>query len=259
MYQIRVLVNDRPVPVYHDYRNGTDWIEARDGVRYVVEIRNDNWKRILAVASVDGLNVINGKHEDSFTAPGYIIHGHGNIKIPGWKISADNVKEFYFTPEGSSYSSKLGANPANDGVIASAIFEEKEYYTWTNTSHGSSYWPKADIKYLYPPLVNQNVFDDGHRNINNNVNNIMFSSASTGASINVNNLTSKVEEKLATGSGEVVDFKTHKTWFGERVLKATLLLYYDTREGLIRRGINLDTPRSTLPRPFPNGEYCPDL
>jgi len=269
MYQLRVLVNDRPVPVYHDYRNGTDWIEARDGVRYVVEVRNDNYKRILAVVSVDGLNVVNGKHEDHTTASGYIIHSHGNIKIPGWKISQDNVREFYFTPQGNSYAHKLGANEQNTGVIAAAIFEEKEIYTYA--SSGTSSWPKL-TKYSDPPVVyrsfeNQNTFDDGH-----SVNNVMFSSSVRGMS--VTNLSSSVSsgaelsrasadmvpiEKLATGSGAVADFRTHKVYFGERILQTVLSIYYDTREGLLRRGLILDNPRSSLPKPFPNGDYCPDI
>lgn len=269
MYQIRVLVNDRPVPVYHDYRNGTDWIEARDGVRYVVEVRNNNYKRMLTVVSVDGLNVINGKHEDHTTAPGYIIHSYGNIKIPGWKISQDNVKEFYFTPQGNSYAHKLGANENNTGVIAAAVFLEKEYYTYTyGGTTDSSKWPKVDP--YYPPVLrsfdNNNTFDDGHRNIMYSALNSAGHSNVVATSMLSSNLGSSMVqpmsmpvEKLATGSGAVSDFRTHKVYFGERILQTVLSLYYDTREGLLRRGISLDTPRSTLPNPFPNGEYCPDI
>lgn len=261
MYQIRVLVNDRPVPVYHDYKNGTDWIEARNGVRYVVEVRNDDYKRILAVVSVDGLNVVNGKHEDHSTAPGYIIHSHGNIKIPGWKISQDNVKEFYFTPQDNSYSHKLGANEQNTGVIATAIYTEKEVWTYTYSNTNIKGSSTSHPRILYRSFENDNTFDNGTDNImfNSNVSSSTNSAISTSASFTTNSAMSYPTEKLATGSGAVSDFRTHKAYFGEKVFQTILSLYYDTREGLLRRGISLDTPRSELPNPFPNGEYCPNI
>jgi len=267
MYQMRILVNDKPVPIYRDYRTGTDWIEARNGTKYVIEVKNNSYSRILAVSSVDGLNVINGKHEDSLTAPGYILHPYNNIKIPGWKISASDVREFFFTPQESSYSAKLGANPANTGVIATAIFKDKIAYTYTYTT---TYIPGVLRKWdeIPSPNWNVNTFEPLNLNINDNVSNggsgtMMSSCFSVGseksAAYNMNYMNvSLPEPKLATGSGEVKDFRTHKASFGERVLEATLILYYDTREGLIRRGIDVSRVDG-LPKPFPNGQYCPDV
>ena len=268
MYQIRVLVNGHPIPVYRDYRTGTDWIEARNGTKYEIEVRNDSYNRILAVTSVDGLNVINGKHEDSFTAPGYILHQHNNIKIPGWKISADNVREFFFTPQENSYSAKLGANSSNTGVIATAIYKEKSQWTYyTTTTYPNYPWT---VNPVINPIKyqNDNTFYGGH------------SSYSTGGvlrgmscsvapqsmpqePVQVFNMSSEVssapvEPKLATGSGAVTDFRTHSTSFGERLLETIITLYYDTREGLERRGI-FSQINNGLPRPFPNGDFCPDV
>jgi hypothetical protein len=268
MYQMRILVNDKPVPIYRDYRTGTDWIEARNETKYVIEVKNNGYNRILAVSSVDGLNVINGKHEDSLTAPGYILHPYNNIKIPGWKISAEDVREFFFTPQESSYSTKLGANPANTGVIATAIFKEKIAYTYAYTT--STYNPNTILRKWDTPVPtwNDNTFQPV--NLSGNVSaggssaspmmaSTCFSVGSEKAAVyNMNYMDAMPEPKLATGSGEVKDFRTHKASFGERVLEATLILYYDTREGLIRRGIDVSRIDG-LPKPFPNGQYCPNI
>ena len=263
MYRLRVLVNGMPIPVYRDYVSGTDWIEARNGTRYEIEVRNDSHNRILSVVSVDGLNIIDGKHEDPLSAPGYIIHSHNNIKIPGWKISADDVKEFYFTPQGQSYSAKLGADLSNTGVIAVAIYKEK--ITWTYAS-STTYYPKSwPIPTIYPTIdplvtpVNMNVTCDGSSHSSSVLRSSLSSDAPVTAFAMSSDLSVPIQEpKLGTGSGAVADFKTHTTSFGERQLETILTLYYGTKEELLRRGIKLQP--EGLPRPFPNGTgYCPNV
>jgi hypothetical protein len=265
MYQLRVLVNGRPIPIYRDYRTGLDWIEARNGTKYEIEVKNDSYNRILAVVSVDGLNVINGKHEDPLTATGYILHQHNNIKIPGWKISSDNVREFYFTPQDQSYSAKLGASLANTGVIAAAIYKEKVWYSYTCITSDSLKWPNSlPSPWTVPssPWITYST---------NSSNGILRSADIQPMSMSVNdspqvvynmsveNLSAEIPAtpKLATGSGAVADFKTNKATFGERVLETIMTLYYDTKEGLIKKGIYAQ--QDGLPKPFPNTEFCPDV
>jgi hypothetical protein len=265
MYQLRVLAHGNPVQVYHDYRTGQDWIEGRNGIPYTVEVKNNSYNRILAVVSVDGLNVINGKHESYETAPGYILHSYNNIKIPGWKISAKEVKEFYFTHKQSeSYSHKIGANESNIGVIAAAIFTEKPVITWTTYSGNTVPW-----HFDYPTTITcgDNTIRDGDVRVYNSNVSCMSNSADmsmeTPASLSC---TTKRERyipsgamcKAATGSGEKKDFVTHKASFGDRVLQTVITLYYDTYEGLLQRGIITQGQQS--PRPFPDNEgYCPNV
>lgn len=252
MYRLRVLVNDKPIPIYRDYKTGTDWVEARSGVRYVIEVKNESYNRILAVVSVDGLNVINGKHEDSSVASGYILHSYNNIKIPGWKISQDNVREFYFTRPEESYSHKLGADESNTGVIAAAIYKEKVItYTTTNV-YKSEPWVFPRNPY-WPFSTTITCFSGSGR--------MSASSEPINLSSNVQqmNFVDSQPEKLATGSGGVKDFRTHKMNFGERELETILTLYYDTYDNLVRKGI-IGYSNQGLPKPFPNGSgYCPDL
>jgi hypothetical protein len=256
MYRLRILVNGNPVPIYRDYASGTDWIEARNGTRYEIEVRNDSYNRILSVVSVDGLNVINGKHEDPLSAPGYILHSHNNIKIPGWKISSDDVKEFYFTPQGQSYSAKLGADLSNTGVIAAAIYKEKITWTYT-TSYYPQPWVYPTIKSIQPQWVNDNTL---YSSSGSSSGGILRSSLSSDVPVTAFAMSSAPiqEPKLGTGSGVVADFKTHTTSFGERQLETILILYYGTKEELLRRGIKLQP--EGLPRPFSNGTgYCPNV
>jgi hypothetical protein len=259
MYQLRILYEGRPVPIYHCYATKTDWVEAREGARYAVEVKNDFYNRVLAVVSVDGLNVINGKYEDSSSAPGYILHSHSNIKIPGWKISADDVREFYFTHKENSYSRKIGADERNIGVIAAAIYKEKITWTYTTT-----YWPPIN----YPPITTwpESIPWTVYNNVVpcNDVRTISSCMASPAGGTSevlrsANFLSSSIAPEAATGSGEVKDFRTHKVSFGERELETTLVIYYDTLEGLRRRGIDVSATRNEFPKPFPNGDgYCPD-
>ena len=254
MYRLRILVAGRPIPIYRDFSSGTDWVEARNGTKYEIEVRNDSYNRILSVVSVDGINIINGKHEDPLSAPGYILHSHNNIKIPGWKISSDDVKEFYFTPQGQSYSAKLGADLSNTGVIAAAIYKEKITWTYT-TSYYPQPWVYPTIKSIQPQWVNDNtLYSSGGSSSGG----ILRSSLSSDAPVTAFAMSSAPiqEPKLGTGSGAVTDFKTHTTSFGERELETILTLYYGTKEELLKRGIKLQP--EGLPRPFPNsGSYCP--
>jgi hypothetical protein len=264
MYQLKVLAHGNPVQVYHDYRTGQDWIEGRNGIPYTVEVKNNSYNRILAVVSVDGLNVINGKHESYETAPGYILHSYNNIKIPGWKISAKEVKEFYFTHKQSeSYSHKIGANESNIGIIAAAIFTEKPVITWTThyNTITSDRWPTTITSATPYSCDDVKVYNSNVSCMSNSADMSMETPANMSC-------TTKRERyipsgamlmcKAATGSGEKKDFVTHKASFGERVLQTVITLYYDTYEGLLQRGIIAQGQQS--PRPFPDNEgYCPNV
>ena len=58
-YTVDILVNDKPVRKFPF--NDKLFVEARKGQEYSIRIKNNSWQRILAVASVDGLDVLTGK------------------------------------------------------------------------------------------------------------------------------------------------------------------------------------------------------
>jgi hypothetical protein len=122
-YEVQILVNGSRCKQY--YHNGKTFIEAKKGSEYSLEIKNNTWQRILAVCSVDGLDVLNGKPATE-NGNGYVITGYNSLKIDGFRVSDNEVAKFLFDYKGSSYAaSKEDGSERNVGVIAARIFAEK--------------------------------------------------------------------------------------------------------------------------------------
>ena len=122
-YDINILVNGNRCKQYHHL--GKIFIEAKDGSEYTIEIKNNEWKRILAVCSVDGLDILTGKKALEGNA-GYVISGLNTGKFEGFRVSDDKVAKFLFGAKGDSYAASKGdKSERNVGVIGVRIFEEK--------------------------------------------------------------------------------------------------------------------------------------
>src|ERR1035441_264566 len=123
MYEINVLVNGSRCKQYN--HNGKLFVEAKKGSEYSIEIKNDTWQRILAVCSVDGLDILNGKTAEE-NGNGYVINGYGSLKADGFRVSNEKVAKFLFDYKGGSYAaSKEDGSERNVGVIGVRIFTEK--------------------------------------------------------------------------------------------------------------------------------------
>lgn len=150
-YDINILVNGNRCKQYH--HNGKIFIEAKEGSEYSIEIKNNTWKRILAVCSVDGLDILNGKTATE-DGPGYVISGFNSPKFDGFRVSDEKVAKFVFGAKGSSYaSSKEDGSEKNVGVIGIRIFNEKEkpVPTVIREEHHHHHWPKPSYpKYPDP-------------------------------------------------------------------------------------------------------------
>ena len=248
MYRLRILVNDRPIPVYHDNK-GQLWVESRDKTTFKIKVENNDYNRVSAVVSVDGLNVIDAKHEDPMESTGYIINGNSSITIPGWKISQKEVREFYFTSkEEESYSSKIGADKSNRGIIGVAIISEKPAWTYTVTS--APYTPWNTFPY-YPPGVRGIGTGD---NLDYGSSTTIYSSIADPLSgtIETNSMS---DSSMSVGSGAKQEFVTKTVDFEKKAIETIITIRYDSREGLINRGIITDGPKA-----FPiTSPYCPDV
>lgn len=122
-YQVNVLVNGSRCKQYN--HNGKLFVEAKKGSEYSIEIKNDTWQRILAVCSVDGLDILNGKPAEE-NGNGYVINGYGALKADGFRVSNEKVAKFLFDYKGGSYAaSKEDGSERNVGVIGVRIFTEK--------------------------------------------------------------------------------------------------------------------------------------
>lgn len=135
-YSLEVLVTGRPVAAYH--KDGRCFIEGRESTEYTLKFRNNSWKRVLAIFSVDGVEVIKGKAAAE-SENGYVVDAFSSIEVKGYRIDDANVAAFKFGGTQKSYSNLVGAatvNPVtkeveykkdtrNNGVIGVRVFEEK--------------------------------------------------------------------------------------------------------------------------------------
>jgi len=125
-FDVNILVNGNRCKQY--YHAGKTFVQANQGSEYVIELKNNHWKRVLAVGSVDGLNVLTGKtasNEDT----GYIVGGHSSEKIKGFRISDTEWALFRFGYKffGNTYAqSKHDGSEKNCGVIGLRFFYENE-------------------------------------------------------------------------------------------------------------------------------------
>ncbi len=93
------------------------------GARYTVGIENHSAYRYEVVASVDGLDVIDGAEAD-FNKRGYLIDPYTSFVIEGWRTGDDTVAAFRFSDMDNSYAGRTG-KPRNIGVIGVAFFQEE--------------------------------------------------------------------------------------------------------------------------------------
>lgn len=111
----------RQLPTY-DF-GSRRFIVGQDGERYIISIENRTEQRFEAVASVDGLDVIDGQ-PGSFAKRGYLVGPWQTVEIDGFRRSYDEVAAFRFGSVGSSYAARKG-DDRNVGVIGVAFFAER--------------------------------------------------------------------------------------------------------------------------------------
>lgn len=201
------------------------YVVGEPGHQYEVRLDNRTDQRLLAVTSVDGVNVITGKTADEQQS-GYVLDPWDGVNIQGWRKSLDDVATFYFTRLSNSYAARTG-RPENVGVIGVALFRERR-----PCCHPQPYQDRADAP----------------------------AAASAPAE---ESLSRREQDKLGTGHGhressqaEYVDFQRASHTPAE-----TIVIYYDSRKNLLARGVIQDSRRYAErdePNPFPDGMFVPD-
>jgi hypothetical protein len=114
--------DNRRLPVYR--HAGGSWVAGQPGHEYRLTLRNRTGAEVLAVVSVDGVNVITGQTADP-SQSGYVIGPYGRLDIQGWRKSLAQTAAFYFTDLADSYAARTG-RPDNVGVIGIAVFRKKQ-------------------------------------------------------------------------------------------------------------------------------------
>ena len=111
------------LPIYmHD---GRMYVAGEPGHQYELRLSNRSDQRVLAVTSVDGVNVISGETAESQQS-GYVLDPWADLSVDGWRKSMDEVATFYFTRLSKSYAARTG-RPHDVGVIGVAVFREQGY------------------------------------------------------------------------------------------------------------------------------------
>ncbi|HEX2689522.1 MAG TPA: hypothetical protein VHN14_23030 [Kofleriaceae bacterium] len=108
--------------------SGRTLIMGEDGQRYRIVVRNATAARFEVVASVDGLDVIDGQPADP-NRRGYIVDPYGMLTIDGFRTSEDVVAAFRFGNVADSYAAQTSGD-RNVGVVGMAIFAERGV-AWT--------------------------------------------------------------------------------------------------------------------------------
>jgi hypothetical protein len=132
---IAVIDRDTGVALSPHYYRGEYWVAGRPGAKYSIEIHNRLGERLLAVTSVDGVNVLSGETA-AWDQGGYVFEPGERYQISGWRKSDAEVAAFTFTESPDSYAERTG-RPANVGVIGVALYRERRPQAWAPpTWHG---------------------------------------------------------------------------------------------------------------------------
>ena len=111
--QVAIIDRDSGAVLSPYFYHGEYWVAGTPGARYAIEIRNRLTERVLAVTSVDGINVVTGATA-GWDQGGYVFGPGERYQITGWRKSDAQVAAFTFTDSPNSYAGRTG-RPANVG------------------------------------------------------------------------------------------------------------------------------------------------
>lgn len=128
--EVSVRVQGNTAPLFHASSRPDRWyLEAREGAKYEVRVRNVTGERVAFLIAVDGLNAINGQVSAlSSHEPMYVLDPWANATIKGWRKDMKNVSRFVFVDEERSYAERTGQGNGDLGWIRVLAFHEDEPY-----------------------------------------------------------------------------------------------------------------------------------
>jgi hypothetical protein len=237
----------RTLPIYE--HEGRLYVAGEPRHQYELRVRNSSGRRMLAVTSVDGVNVITGQTAAQEQS-GYVLDGWDSVRIEGWRKSLDEVATFYFTKLADSYAARTG-RPHDVGVIGVALFRERGPYN--KPCCGPVLDDRAPA--AAAPEASAQAADEVARE--RDASGARAETRSQSKSPNYER-----SGKLGTGHGhpeaspaQYVNFRRASSTPDE-----TIVIYYDSRRNLVAQGV-LEPERpwyaDRRPQPFPNG-FVPD-
>lgn len=245
------------LPVY--FAKGEYWVAGTPGATYSVAVANGSGGRMMAVMSVDGVNVLNGQTA-SVEQTGYVFDGYQRYEVTGWRKSNQEVAAFEFVASPASYAARTG-RPANVGVIGVVLFKERLYQ------------PPVSVA---PPIYRYGT--NGGYDAPDDRKNMTAEAAADSASSRAAPAPSQstpqsakrsefhaMREKLGTGHGEREWSQVTNTSFdrAQSSPNETIRIRYDSRENLLAMGViqqpYQQRPWNRTPNAFPESlGFVPD-
>ena len=213
------------------WHEGRAYVVGRPGAEYEVMICNRTAEEVLAVVSVDGINVVSGETA-SVQQGGYVLGPWQATTIRGWRKSLEETASFYFTSLGDSYAGRT-RRPSNVGVIGVAVFQRAAPPRESVTS---------DLFSAPPPAASA----APQREARADSANAQKREAASPAA------------PLGTGHGRRENSPVREVAFDRAAQPAQVVtIYYDSYRNLVAQGV-LAAPVATRdPSPFP-ARFAPD-
>jgi hypothetical protein len=207
----------QPVPTH--YHQGNLYIAGTPGERYAIRIANRTGRRVMAVVSVDGVNVVSGETAH-VQQGGYLLSPGRALEVKGWRKDLARTAAFYFTPLADSYAARTG-RPDNVGAIGVALFRRKAP-------------DPAPLSQIAPSMKAER-------------------SDAPARAAAADGLLGTGHGRRETSYARLVDFEraTHEP-------AETVVLYYDSYANLVARGIIPAEPSGRRPAPNPFPGFVPD-
>lgn len=216
--RITEVATGRPLPVH--FSGGRHYIAGTPGAEYRITVRNRSGTELLAVVSVDGVNVVSGETA-AVSQGGYVIGRRDSVAIAGWRKSLDHVAAFYFSDADDAYARRTG-RPDHVGVIGVALFRRK---------------PEPAVELLQRERRAE--------------------SGAAADSAERPAAPQAAEKSIGTGHGRHQDAPARYVEFEREsdTPNELIVIHYDTHANLVARGV-VPPPRVPVPRlpsPFPGG------
>jgi hypothetical protein len=223
---------------------GERWVAGAPGHRYAIRVQNRTDVRLLAVTSVDGLNVVTGQTA-GWDQSGYVFAPGERDDIAGWRKSQERIAAFEFAALPDSYAARTG-RPDNVGVIGVALFRE--------ASHPVTHLlrPRSEAQAPTSPAPARR---DGPEARDSEI-------EPSSAARNEQNVAEPAQDRsrLGTAHGRSENDRVGFTEFerAQSTPDEIITIRYDRRENLIAMGVLAPSPGAPIPFPSSIAGFVPD-